>query len=79
MAAQILLKSFQCLIIILLICNVKSEDISSYLRPKRGVAISEEKCQPGNVTTDQGTLQCIEKCHLMQEARKSHHLKHLKY
>ena len=72
MEAQNLLNTLLCLAIILFAYHVKTKDISTYLRPKRGVAIDEEKCQPGNITMDQRTLQCIEKCHLMPEVRKYH-------
>ena len=71
MAAHILLNTLLGFTILLFTYPVKSEDISTYLRPKWGVHKDEEKCQPGNVITDQGTLQCIEKCHLIPEVKKS--------
>ena len=70
MAVQILLNTLLCFMIILFAYHVKTEDISTYLRPRRGVHIDEKKCELGNVTADRGTLQCIEKCHLMPEVRK---------
>ena len=72
MAVRNLLNTLLCLAIILFTYHVKTEDISTYLRPKHGKAIDEEKCQSGNITTDQRMLECIEKCHLMPEVRKYH-------
>ena len=71
MAGQLLLNILVCVVIILLTRNVKSEDNCPWLRPKYGVGVDTDKCQFENITTEQGTFSCIEKCDQTSEVRKT--------
>ena len=65
-----LLNTLVYLVIILLTCNVKSEDTCMWLRPKYGVSIDTDKCQFENFTMEQGMIYCVENCDHMPELRK---------
>ena len=76
MAGQILLNTFLWFTIILLVCNVRSEDTCAYIQCKYRVSIDTNKCQFENFTMEQGMFSCIEACDMMPEVRKFCHLKY---